>query len=42
MASALFTTAVSLIAIYCVVQFRALRQNLAKARQSGLPYVVAP
>jgi len=42
MASTILIAGTSLLLIFCFLQFRALRRNIAEAKQSGLPYVVAP
>lgn len=42
MVSLILTTGISLFTILCTLQFRTLRQNITKAKQSGLPYVVSP
>ena len=42
MASNLAILVASVLSVYCYMQFRALRHNIEKAKQSGFPYVVAP
>jgi hypothetical protein len=42
MVSSILIAAISLVTVLCYFQFRALRLNIAKAKHSGLPYVVSP
>ena len=42
MVSTILTAGISLLTVVFFLQVRALRQNITKAKQSGLPYVVSP
>jgi hypothetical protein len=42
MVSSILIAAVNLLILYLLNRYRLLRQNLHAAKQSGLPYIIAP